>query len=90
VRAAALVVAGLALGLGAEWAAYEPGDSWRLAADAVTGWTLLACGGLAARRRAGRPVGALLAATGAAWFAGSLAPALLYLHRGPLVHLLLA
>ena len=36
------------------------------------------------------PVGALLAATGAAWFAGTLAPALLYLHRGPLIHLLLA
>jgi signal transduction histidine kinase len=90
-RAAALLVAGLALGLGAEWAAYEPGDEWRLAADLVTGWTLLACGGLAARRRGGRPVGALMAATGVAWFLGTLAPgALLYLHRGPLVHLLLA
>ena len=32
-----------------------------------------------------------MAATGVAWFAGTLAPgALLYLHRGPLVHLLLA
>jgi signal transduction histidine kinase len=91
VRAAALVLAGLALGLGAEWAALaEPGDLARAAADLLTGWALVACGGLAARRPVGRPVGALLAATGVAWFAGTLAPALLYLHRGPLIHLLFA
>jgi signal transduction histidine kinase len=90
VRALA-VAAGLALGLGAERAAWEPGELDRAIADLLTGWALLACGGLAARRRGGRPVGALLAATGAAWFLGTLAPdALLYLHRGPLVHLLLA
>ena len=89
-RAAALVAAGLTLGLGAEWAAWEPGELDRAVADLITGWTLLACGGLAARRSTGHAVGALLAATGAAWFAGTMAPALLYLHRGPLIHLLLA
>jgi hypothetical protein len=87
----ALVLAGLALRLGSEWAAYEPGELDWVLADLITGWALLGCGALAARRRAGRPVGVLLAATGAAWFLGTLAPAaLLYLHRGPLVHLLLA
>ena len=45
---------------------------------------------LAAQRRGGDRVAALLAATGLAWLAGSLVPAALYLHRGPLVHLLLA
>ena len=87
---ALLVIAGLALGLMVEWVAWEPGELDRAAADLITGWALLACGALAARRRAGRATGALLAATGAAWFAGTLAPALLYLHRGPLIHLLLA
>src|SRR6188472_1433373 len=87
----ALVVAGLVLGLGAEWAAYEPGELDRAVADLLAGWAFLLCGGLAARQRRGRPVGALMVATGLAWFAGTLAPgALLYLHRGPLVHLLLA
>jgi signal transduction histidine kinase len=84
------VVLGLGLGLGAEWVAFEPGELDRAAADLLTGWAFLACGAIAARRRTGRPVGALLAATGAAWFAGSFTSAALYLHRGPLVHLLLA
>jgi signal transduction histidine kinase len=91
VRPLALLVAGLAFGLGAEWAAAEPGELDRAAADLLTGWTFLVCGALAARRARGRAVGALMGATGVAWFAGTLAPeALLYLHRGPLVHLLLA
>lgn len=38
------------------------------------------------RHRAGR----LLAGGGFAWFAGDLLPALLYLHRGPVFHALLA
>ena len=89
--AVALLLVGLALGLGAEWAAYEPGELDLAAADLLTGWAFLVCGALAARRRRGRPAGVLMAATGVAWFAGTLAPgALLYLHRGPLVHLLLA
>jgi signal transduction histidine kinase len=89
--AVALVAAGLALGLGAEWSAAEPGDLDRAAADLATGWAFLVCGALAARRARGRRVGTLMGLTGVTWFAGTLAPdALLYLHRGPLVHLLLA
>ena len=90
-RLLALLAAGLAFGLAAEWAAAEPGELDRAVADLLTGWAFLVCGALAARRARGRAVGALMGATGLAWFAGTLAPeALLYLHRGPLVHLLLA
>jgi hypothetical protein len=39
-------------------------------------------------RRGTNRSGTLLVATGIAWFAGSVAPAALYVHRGVLVHLL--
>jgi signal transduction histidine kinase len=86
----ALVLAAVALGIGTEWAAYESGELGRSVADLLTGWVLLGCGGAAATRRGGGRVGALMAAAGAAWLVGSLAPAALYLHRGPLVQLLLS
>ena len=60
----ALVAGGLVLGLAVEWAAWEPGELDRAAADLVCGWALLACGALAARRRRGVRVGVLMAATG--------------------------
>jgi signal transduction histidine kinase len=75
----ALVPAGLALGLAAT-----------SAADLLAGWALLGCGLVAWDRRSESRVGLLMVATGVAWFLGSLVPAALYLHRGPLVHLLLA
>jgi hypothetical protein len=59
-------------------------------ADLGTGAALLAAGGLALTLRPARPAGALLVATGAAWLAGSAVEALVFLHRGPLFHLLLA
>jgi len=86
----ALVLAGLALGLAAERAAYEPGELDRAVADLLTGWVLIGCGIAAAHRRGGERVGALLVATGFTWLLGSLLPAAVYLHRGPFVHLLLA
>ncbi len=60
------------------------------AADLGTAAVVLAAGLAALARPAGRPTGALLCATGAAWLAGSAVDALVFLHRGPLVHLLLA
>jgi signal transduction histidine kinase len=58
-------------------------------ADAAAGATLLA-GGVAvwiwSARKACAP---LMVLAGASWFAGDVAPALLYAHRGPLLHLLL-
>ena len=59
-------------------------------ADLGTGAAVLGAGGLALTRRPGRATGALLVATGAAWLAGSAVEALVFLHRGPLFHLLLA
>jgi signal transduction histidine kinase len=59
-------------------------------ADLGTGIVLVAAGVLALARPAGRPTGVLLCATGGAWLAGSAVEALVFLHRGPLVQLLLA
>jgi signal transduction histidine kinase len=85
-----LVVAALALGIGAEWVSYRPGELDFALADLVVAWTLVGCGVVAAERRGGERVAGLMAATGLTWLAGSVVPEALYLHRGPLVHLLLA
>jgi signal transduction histidine kinase len=77
--------AGAALGLAAEAGAPVSGD---MLADLATGWVVLGCG-LALwghRRRSG----VLLAAAGAAWFAGNFTPWALFWHRGPLVHVVLS
>jgi len=60
------------------------------AGDLAAGLALLGGGALAWTRRARAGAGPLMVASGAAWFAGDLASALLYAHRGPLVHLLLS
>jgi hypothetical protein len=54
--------------------------------DTATGLLLLVLG-VAYRRR---PPGVLLVAAGLAWFLGDFAAGAVYLHRGPLVHLVLA
>ena len=59
-------------------------------ADLGTGAVLVVAGAVAGARPRGRAAGVLLAATGAAWLAGSGVDALVFLYRGPLVHLLLA
>ena len=58
--------------------------------DAVAGAALLGAGAVASATRRGRGSGALLVAGGVAWFAGTLSPALVFVHRGLLVHLVLA
>jgi signal transduction histidine kinase len=85
-----LVAAALALGIGAEWVSYEAGELDFALADLIVGWVLVGCGVVAAERRGGERVALLMAATGLTWLAGSVVPGALYLHRGPLVHLLLA
>jgi signal transduction histidine kinase len=77
--------AGAAVGIAAEAAV---GGAW--APDLLTGWLLIGCGLVAWARRPANACGALLTATGFAWFAPNLlgAPAL-YLYRGPLVALVL-
>jgi signal transduction histidine kinase len=82
--------AGAALGIAAEWVYFgwgEPGD-WL--PDLAVGWTLIACGLFAWSWRPKSLSGSLMAATGFAWFAANFTSQALYLHRGPLVHLVLS
>lgn len=94
----ALWLAGLVLGLGAEWLARQ--SLAASAADLVVGWAFISCGLIAWARRPQSRIGILLTATGFAWFLGTLgesdvAPiaalgaAMLTLHRGPLFHSIL-
>jgi len=83
-----LVSAGLAVGVAAERAAFGWDDPRRWVPDLVVGLTLVGAAALTLPRRPG--TGWLLAATGFAWFAGNFDSALQYVHRGPLVHALVA
>jgi signal transduction histidine kinase len=90
VRRAPILVAaaGIAFGLVAEWSALDDAASHALAAaDLVVGCVLLVCGAIAWTRRPASRVGALMSVAGLTWFLGTLVPAALYVHRGPLVHL---
>ena len=86
---AAVAIASVALGLAAEAPSLDELGVNRAAADAVVGWTFLGAGILAVGRGRSR-AGAFLVATGALWFAGSSWDGALYLHRGPLVMLVVA
>jgi signal transduction histidine kinase len=93
----ALLLAGLLLGLVAEWLVL-PGQSLLMAGgDLVTGLALIVCGLAAWSGRPESRVGALLTLTGFAWFFGTFAgsdiaavaalgAALLTFHRGLLFH----
>jgi signal transduction histidine kinase len=97
----ALWPAGAALGILAEQLYFGWGDARHWVPDLVTGWSLIACGLIGWSRRPESRSGALMAATGFAWFAGNFATAdlgpldwlaahALYLYRGPLFHLVLS
>lgn len=75
------------LAVAAEWVSYEPGDLALVVADGVVGLVLVTCGFVAWERRRESGVGPLMTLSGYTWFAGNFWPQLLYLHRGPLVHL---
>jgi signal transduction histidine kinase len=84
----ALLAAGIAFGLAVEWAYYSPALGPALtAADFAVGCLLLVCGTVAWQRRPESRVGPLMGLAGATWFLGNVAQWLLYVHRGPLVHL---
>jgi len=94
---AAAWLAGLVLGLGAEWLARSSQSLPEAGTDLAVGWALIACGLLARTRRPQSRIGLLVALTGFAWFFGTLAgsriggvaavgAALLFVHRGPLCH----
>ena len=54
-------------------------------ADLAVGVVLLACAATTGLRQ--RRVGLIMAAVGLSWFLGNLLPPLVFLHRGPMVHL---
>ena len=59
-------------------------------ADLAVGCVLLVCGTIAWDRRPDSRVGGLMSLAGLHWFLGTLFEPALFLHRGPLVHLLLS
>ena len=87
---AALAVAGIVLGIAAEVVA--DAGLYQAAADLATGWILLACGLWGIHQRPAQGRWLLVAAAGLTWFAGNFSATadLVYLHRGPLVHAVVA
>jgi signal transduction histidine kinase len=94
-------LAGVALGLTAEWVGFGWGDPRHWIPDLAVGWTSIGCGLVASRRQSESRTGPLLAATGFTWFMGNFANVgiaavawvaahLVNLYRGPLVELVLA
>ena len=92
--------AGAVVGVAAEWRLHGWADPGGWLADLVTGWAMIGCGLVGWARRPQSRSGALLAAAGFAWFVpnfassgagllGWLGARALYLHRGPLVQLVL-
>jgi signal transduction histidine kinase len=92
--------AGAVAGVAAEWRLYGWADPGGWVPDLLTGWTLIGCGLAGWARRPHSRSGAPLAAAGLAWFVPDFAAAsagllgwvgahALYLHRGPLVQLVL-
>jgi signal transduction histidine kinase len=95
-----LVPVAAVVGIAAEWRLYGWADPRDWVPDLLTGWSLIACGLVGWSRRPQSRSGALLAATGFAWFAPNYAATgaaalawlsahALYLYRGPLVQLVL-
>src|SRR4051794_7942920 len=96
---ALLVLSAVATGLTAEWVAFGWDDAAQWVPDLATGWTWIASGLVLLSARSGRGVAVLMTVMGFTWFLGNFA-ALggaagwvaahgVYVHRGPLVHLLL-
>jgi signal transduction histidine kinase len=86
--AAAIIAACLCFGVLSERAAFDLEDLDHWIPDLFTGMVWIVCGGRVLRRA--RPVAWLMIATGLAWFAANLWPGMLFLHRGLIIHLLVA
>jgi signal transduction histidine kinase len=83
-----VAAAGLAIAVAAESVTYLPEEPELAAADATVGLAFIGLGVVVWERRPSSWSGLLMAVTGVAWFAGSFVGAALFVHRGPLVHLL--
>ncbi len=92
---------GLVVGVVAEWVGIGWSEPLQWIPDLAVGWTFIGCGLIAAWKRPESRIGWLMVATGFTWFLGNFSgvgvPAIawiaahaVYLHRGPLVHLLLS
>jgi signal transduction histidine kinase len=77
---------GLAFGVAAEWI----GRPELIELDAVAGFALVFLGLSAWSRRPRTAVGPIMAASGFTWFLGTFWSPALYLHRGPVAHLMLS
>jgi len=89
VRIASLPL-GVGFGIAAVWATYD-GELLGVAlADLAVGCILVVCGSIAWDRRPQSRVGVLMSLAGFTWFLGTAFEPALFLHRGPLVHLLLS
>jgi signal transduction histidine kinase len=84
------LLAAVVLGLASEAVAYGWDEPHLWVPDLFVGWVLIGSGLVVWSRWERRGAGALMACVGTAWFAGGFSSYLLYLHRGPLVHLLVA
>jgi hypothetical protein len=82
----ALWPAGLIFGVAAEWI----GRSEFIGLDTAAGFALLLLGLVAWSSRPGTMVGPMMVGAGFAWFLGTLWAPAVFLHRGPLAHLLLS
>jgi signal transduction histidine kinase len=87
-RSVGVAAAGLATAVAAESVTYLPEEPELAAADAAVGLAFIGLGVIVWEWRPSSRSGLLMAVTGFAWFAGSFVDAALFVHRGPLVHLL--
>jgi len=79
----------IAFGVAAEWTSYEDLGTAAVV-DFAVGSVLAACGVAAWDRRPESRVGVLMWLAGVTWFLGTAFEPALYLHRGPLVEILLS
>jgi hypothetical protein len=87
-RLVGVAAAGLAVAVAAGSASYLPEEPALAVADATVGLVFVGLGRVAWQRRPASRSGLLMVVTGFAWLAGSFVGVALFLHRGPLVHLL--
>ena len=62
-------------------------DPLVVAGDLAVGWLFVAAGLAVRDRQPANRQAVILVGTGLAWFAGTLVPGMVFLHRGPLLHL---
>lgn len=80
----------MAGGLAIDLTVYGPGDVAGWLPDVAVGWAFLGGGLLLLGRAPDERIRLLLGGVGLTWFLGTLVPAVAFLHRGALVHLLFA